>query len=223
MTDDPYFVRGRLSTAVNKAGGGARQKALEARAEARVRTALARVMGVHTDERAWRRGGEGEERVGQLLERLPTGWYAFHDLTVGSRGANLDHLVIGPGGVFVLNTKNLTGNVWVGERVILHNGQGKDFLRDSKRESQIAADRLSRAVGFPVSAVAVLAIFADKMKVKTAPPEVRVVEGASIRRWLERQPAVLASDQAAAIAKAADDPATWLMPQRTVRRRSTAS
>jgi hypothetical protein len=217
--DDQYFVRFRRSLAGNTPGDGARRKAIEEREKAPARAVLARVMGVHTDERAWRRGADGEARVAQSLSRLPKGWYVFHDLTVGSRGANLDHLVIGPGGVFVLNTKNLTGNVWIGERAILHNGRRTDFLRASKRESQVAIERLSLAADRPVIAVPVLVILADKVTVKAEPAEVRVVEGAKIRRWLERQATVLAPDQAAAIAKVADDPSTWLTSERVVRRR----
>jgi hypothetical protein len=206
--NEQYFVQGRRSTAVNKAGRGAREKALDERTKAPVRTVLARVMNIHTDERAWRRGADGEERVAQSLSRLPKSWYVFHDLNIGSRGANLDHLVIGPGGVFVLNTKNLTGNLWVAQRAILHNGQRTDFLRAAKREALIAGERLGRAVG-PVSALPVLVIFADKIKIKAPPDGVSVVEGATVRRWLERQRSVLAPDQTREIAKAADDPSTW--------------
>jgi hypothetical protein len=207
--DDQYFVKFRRSLAGNEAGGGARRKADDERAQAPVRTALARVLRVHTDERAWRRGADGEERVAQSLSRLPMGWYVFHDLTVGSRGANLDHVVVGPGGVFVLNTKNLTGNVWIAERAFLHNGRKTDYLRAAKREGQIATDRLTLAAGLTVSAVPVLVVFADRITLKASPPDVRIVEGPHIRRWLERQAAVLAPDQARAVAKAADDPSTW--------------
>lgn len=210
MTDDQYFVRGRASTTTNNPGRGAREKATHERDKAPVRTVWDRLRGKHNDERAWRRGADGEERVARSLSRLPTGWYVFHDLTVGSGGANLDHLVIGPGGVFVLNTKNLTGNVWIGERAILHNGRKTDFLRASKREGAIAAERLGRAVG-PVFPVPVLVIFADKVTLKAEPSEVRVVEGVHIGRWLERQPSVLSPDHAAAISRAADDPSTWLV------------
>ena len=208
--DDQYFVQFRRSLAGNKAGGAARRKANHERAQAPVRTALARVLRVHTDERAWRRGADGEERVAQSLSRLPHGWYVFHDLTVGSRGANLDHVVIGPGGIFVLNTKNLSGNVWIAERAFLHNGRKTNYLSAAKREGQIATQRLSRAAGLPIVAVPVLVVFADRITIKAPPADARIVEGANIRRWFARQATVLAPDQARAVAKAADDPSTWI-------------
>jgi Nuclease-related domain len=211
MTDgDEYFIQFRRSTATNKAGSGAREKANEERGKAPVRTVLARVLDAHTDERAWRRGAEGEERVGRQLSRLPKGWYVFHDLTIGSRGANLDHLVVGPGGVFALNTKNLTGNVWIGDHAIRHNGKRTDFLRSVKREAQSASERLGRAVGFPVFAVPVLVIFATKVTGAGRPPDVRVIEGSRIRRWLEKKPSSLSAEHAMRIARAADDPSIWV-------------
>ena len=85
----------------------------------------------HTDERAWRTGANGERIVGFVLGRLPQGWHVFHDIPVGERGANIDHVVVGPGGAFTLNAKNLSGKVWVGATSIRHNGYPTDYLRKS--------------------------------------------------------------------------------------------
>lgn len=53
----------------------------------------------------WRRGAEGEEVVGRVLEeQLPEGWHVLHDVSFG-RG-NIDHIVNGPGGVFTVETKS---------------------------------------------------------------------------------------------------------------------
>lgn len=54
--------------------------------------------------KALRQGIEGEKVVGQFLERLrETGYHVFHDV-VGP-GFNVDHVLIGPGGVFTIETK----------------------------------------------------------------------------------------------------------------------
>ena len=48
---------------------------------------------------AWRRGAAGERRTARLLDPLERqGWAVLHDLAVPGSRANLDHLVIGPGG-----------------------------------------------------------------------------------------------------------------------------
>jgi hypothetical protein len=59
------------------------------------------------------RGAKGEEHVGELLEGLSArGWYVLHDASLG-RG-NVDHILIGPGGVFTVETKSHPGPVRVG-------------------------------------------------------------------------------------------------------------
>lgn len=54
--------------------------------------------------RALRQGAEGERAVGQFLDRLRgDGYQVFHDVL--GEGFNLDHVVIGPAGVFSVETK----------------------------------------------------------------------------------------------------------------------
>src|SRR5438093_1031135 len=64
----------------------------------------------------WRRGAEGERQTEKAVRSLTRkGWHARHDLK-GKYG-NLDHIVSGPGGVFLLDSKNLSGTVRVEEGV----------------------------------------------------------------------------------------------------------
>jgi Nuclease-related domain len=65
---------------------------------------------VDRDIGRWRRGAEGEEVVGRILEEMSAkGWYVIHDVTFG-RG-NIDHIAIGPGGVFAVETKSHGGRL----------------------------------------------------------------------------------------------------------------
>jgi len=58
-------------------------------------------------------GAVGEEQVGAILEDLRAeGWSAVHDVATG-RG-NVDHIVVGPGGLFTVETKSRRGRVDVG-------------------------------------------------------------------------------------------------------------
>src|SRR5829696_7380474 len=64
------------------------------------------------DARAWRQGAVGERRTARLLDPLERhGWAILHDLAVPSSRANLDHLAIGPGGVFVIDSKQYRGRL----------------------------------------------------------------------------------------------------------------
>jgi len=64
------------------------------------------------DAVAWRRGAAGERRTGRLLAALGRyGWTVLHDLALPGSRANIDHLVIGPGGVFVIDSKQYRGRL----------------------------------------------------------------------------------------------------------------
>lgn len=66
------------------------------------------------DTLAWKKGSTGERATGRVLRRLERrGWVVLHDLRVPGSQANIDHLVIGPAGVFVIDSKNYRGYVWV--------------------------------------------------------------------------------------------------------------
>ncbi|MFL5834798.1 MAG: nuclease-related domain-containing protein [Solirubrobacterales bacterium] len=65
---------------------------------------------VDRDHGRWLRGAEGEEAVGRTLEALTTdGWHVIHDVSFG-RG-NIDHVVVGQGGAFAIETKSHGGRV----------------------------------------------------------------------------------------------------------------
>ena len=56
------------------------------------------------------RGASGEERVGGLLEELPgERWHVIHDASLGN--GNVDHILIGPPGIFTVETKSHPGPV----------------------------------------------------------------------------------------------------------------
>jgi Nuclease-related domain len=64
------------------------------------------------DAGAGRRGAAGERRTARLLGQLEWhGWAVLHDLALPGSRANLDHLVIGPGGVFVIDSKHYRGHL----------------------------------------------------------------------------------------------------------------
>jgi len=56
--------------------------------------------------RALALGYEAEVAAGQELERLaPLGYRVFHDMPVAERGFSVDHVVVGPAGVFAVETE----------------------------------------------------------------------------------------------------------------------
>jgi len=198
-----------------RAGASAAEKARELRQEDPVRSLAARLLGVHTDERAWRVGARGERATARWLGRLPDGWHVFNDVPVGERGANIDHVVVGSTGVFTVNAKNLTGTVWVGSRALLHNGHKTSYLPKAVAEAKRAATLLSSAVGGPVDVQPILAILADRWTIKQRPTDVFVGSPRSVKKWLLAQPVYLSSAEVVAIGSAASKPATWVASKRS--------
>ncbi|MFD8543364.1 UvrD-helicase domain-containing protein [Streptomyces sp. NPDC059649] len=88
------------------AGGSAARRAQEARRQER----LLREQWQAARQRAerWEAAGEGERRIAaQLLMLTERGWRLLVDRRwPGTRAANVDMLLIGPGGVFVIDVKN---------------------------------------------------------------------------------------------------------------------
>ncbi len=57
-------------------------------------------------------GWTGEKQVAKLLtSRLNDDYYLLNDLYLGGGGGDIDHIVLGPNGIFVLETKNWSGNI----------------------------------------------------------------------------------------------------------------
>ncbi len=77
------------------------------------------------------KGAQGEESVARRLALLPAQWTIFHGIAVGldlhsGGGADIDHVVIGPNGVFVIETKNWSGAITAGNNTLLCDGEVPD-------------------------------------------------------------------------------------------------
>ena len=85
------------------------------------------------------RGALGEERTAEALDRLGPDWVVFHDLRwPGRRLANIDHVVVGPGGVFVIDSKNWSGSITVRDGVLRQNGYNKETSVASVADAALA-------------------------------------------------------------------------------------
>jgi nuclease-like protein len=107
---------------------------------------LARVLRIRTEDWAWRVGAAGERAVGRRLDRLAGhGCRLLHSIPLG-RGGDLDHLVIGPRGIAVVNTKHHKGaTVTVGEWMVFV-GRRRGYKTDYAEKSAREAARVRRAL-----------------------------------------------------------------------------
>jgi hypothetical protein len=206
--------------AANVPGQAARARAQQELAEMRERkgafmTFLARGLDAKTDERSWRIGADGEETVGARLEKLRTdGWQLLHSVPVGNRDSDIDHVLIGPGGVFTLNTKtHPKANIWVGRTTVLVNGHKQPYLRNSRFEADRAAKLLSRAVGWTVEVTPALVFLTDtfipNVTIKDRPEDVLILDRLDLPRYFRRRPAVLTPSQIEQLFDTARRSTTW--------------
>jgi hypothetical protein len=103
--------------------------------------------------RAWQRGAQGERYTARLLDRFTRdGFVVFNDLAVpGDTSANVDHLVIGPTGVFVVDSKQWTGSVYQGgDGLVWHNHYPLDRTLETVRWE---AQQVSRMLGSRAAAL----------------------------------------------------------------------
>ncbi|WP_229742021.1 nuclease-related domain-containing protein [Kocuria dechangensis] len=203
-----------IDLAAHTPGAQAREQARTAREAAPVKTVVARLLGVHTEERAWRIGADGEVKVAaqfaKVVARDPR-WRVLHAIPVGERGADIDHLVIGPGGIFTVNAKHHPGaRIWVGGNTVLVNGHRQPYVRNSRHEAARAARLLTAVCGLPVPVEAlVVTVRAEDVVLKQQPEGVSVVPRHQIARWLLRHRDIHTPEVLEAVYEAARRSTTW--------------
>lgn len=200
--------------ALRRAGQTLQAQAEAARQSAPIRTALGLVMRVHTPARAWRLGAAGEIRVGAQLDKLSQldpRWRALHSIPVGSRGSDIDHVVVGPGGVFTINTKHHPdARIWVAGDTVKVNGLRHAYIRNSRHEAERANRLLSDACGFDVPVTPlIVTVGARELTIKEHPAGVHILSRRLLRRWLQRRPDVFTA-HADVVFEQARRSSTWI-------------
>jgi hypothetical protein len=198
----------------NLPGANAAARAARLRAQRPVAYRLARLAGIRTRDRSWAVGAAGERRTGRTLARLPDGWYVLHAVQIGTRGTDIDHLVLGPGGVFTINTKHHRGaRVEVGDKAVFVQGRPRPYVDAARREATRTVRALSAAVGYPVTVAPVVAIVGAREVRRwraRQPWGVKVLPRRALRRYLRWRGRTLTEEQVAQLYAAARRPATWL-------------
>ncbi len=190
------------------------RRCLEIQAQRHPRGAVARFFGrspLHPDAVPWFRGALGELHVAGQLAGLGPEWTVLHAVPVGASDADVDHILIGPAGVFTLDTKNHSDQaIWVGGDTFLVNGHRTGDIERSRAEARDAATRLSRHLGTLVSVTPLLVVVDPASLTRgRKPTEVAVVASDELLPWLQSQAAVLTLEQRQQIDAIAEKRSTW--------------
>jgi len=159
------------------------------------------------DAVAWRRGAAGERRTARLLGPLERhGWAVLHDLAVPGSRVNIDHLVIGPGGVFVIDSKQYRGRLQLDPSGRLWHGRHP--LAPAVRAASWEADQAAQVLPDPGTAVVpIVAVHGVQVPWgKVVMDGVRVVTARRLPSMLRQLPVVLGPKRVA-----------WLADQARVR------
>jgi hypothetical protein len=153
------------------------------------------------DARAWRRGAVGERRTARLLGPVERqGWAVLHDLAVPGSQANIDHLVIGPGGVFVIDSKQYRGRLQLDPSGRLWHGRYP--LASILQAVSFEADQAARVLPNPgVVVLPVVAVHRAQVPWgKVVMDGVPVVAARRLPSMLRQLPAVLGPERIAVLA-----------------------
>lgn len=129
----------RLSS--TNAGRGADEQAR--RAAARAERLRAQLETAERQQRAWAAGSEGERLVAQVIRQAC--WPALHDQPwPGRPKANIDHLALSQGRIWLVDAKHWSGDVVVRNGVLRQNGYRRS---DSVLGARTAAVDVGAALG----------------------------------------------------------------------------
>ncbi|PWI44377.1 NERD nuclease [Streptomyces sp. ICBB 8177] len=144
------------------AGGSAARRAQEARRQERLLREQWRAATREAER--WERADQGERRIAaQLLVLTERGWRLLVDRRwPGTRAANVDMLLVGPAGVFVIDVKNWRADPEVVDGVLRSSGESREeHVRKLLAVTRAAEDALADLGMSPV-AVQPLMVFAGK-------------------------------------------------------------
>jgi hypothetical protein len=171
---------------------------------------VARRFGISTDRFSFRSGKGSAEAVARSLQTLPEGWQVLHGVPTGCEHRVVDHVVIGPSGVFTLNIADHRGSdVHIEAPWIEADGARHASLHASGTEAERAARTLTRACGFAVPVQPVIVVIADTIIMTGDVGEVSVLSPKQVVSWLTDQPDTLDPTAVCAIYGQARRASVW--------------
>lgn len=144
----------------------------------------------------WAVGFVGEEKVGLELALLDERWRVLHGVPIGHEGSDIDHVVIGPPGVFTINTKHHRGKrLDVRGDAVFIGGTYLPYVPKARHEAQCARDALTADLPTPCPVTPIVCTVGATLRHREATSGVWVVEDHRLVTALTAQPTVLSPAQ----------------------------
>lgn len=197
-----------------EAGYSAVRECLKRQSSARPRGRLAIFLGLsplHPDARPSYNDAMGALAAANQLSLLNDEWTVVHSVPLGSGEGELNHIVIGPGGVFVLATRNYRGRrVRAGGNILTVDGHKTDEIRALRYAERRATDVLRQALGAHVAIAPVIVVTnCSSLTIEAKVPAVPVLSLDRIPRWFTARDRVLSDTAVERIVEVAHRDSTW--------------
>jgi hypothetical protein len=157
--------------------------------------------GKHLKKRARdaERGARAEEKIEEKLSALLDGYVSFHDLSFP--GFNIDHVVVGPSGVFLVETKSHSGKVTSNGDTLLLNGHApeKDIIKQTWSQTFHLKNLLKERLGKEIPVKPVLCFSRAFVQVRGAVKGITVVNGGFLNTFITKEKSSLTAEQIAQI------------------------
>ncbi|MDE3098721.1 MAG: NERD domain-containing protein [Verrucomicrobiota bacterium] len=154
--------------------------------------------------RSYRMGLLGEQAMAEELQRLiPSGYKIFHDIPCekGDRKWNIDHVAVGPAGVFAIETKYRTKRPgkagedhkaeFDGIKIQFSSGNyDANAPEQARQNARRLAALLTKATGERVTAQPIVALPGWYVTLK-ANSDVKVLSGKQVAGFISKEPAQL--------------------------------
>jgi Nuclease-related domain len=154
------------------------------------------MLGGNVSSLPWLRGAIGEQQTEEALRGLDTSWRCEHDIV--RPGSNWDHVLIGPPGVFLLDSKLFTPPSSVrGDALVAGRSSypGAGFRGAALNLHQA----LTRSFTRKLWAQAVVVIWSEFEQRCVEESRVVYIHGSELLDWLRSQPGRLSADDCGAL------------------------
>ena len=142
------------------------------------------------------RGGSARATA-RALTALPSGWTVLSDVVwPGRRGARIEHVVIGPAGVFVIASESWAGTVSIEDDVLREDGRPRERAVASVAEAALQVGQLASRLAITQPVI----VLATEERVRGRSREVAVCSTVALVDMLTSRPQVLSTGQVRQVA-----------------------
>lgn len=165
-------------------------------------------------KQAWLGEADDEMILGQHLNTFANsheGWHVLHSIHLPSMDVELDAVVVGPAGVFVVQAVYARdARVWAGGDAFIVDGRRQSTIVEARATALCARALMELKLGFnvPVSAI-IVPVGASHVNIPLMSEGVAVVEPDALTWWLGQLAVPLNSDVAESAYDIARRSSTW--------------